>query len=115
MIKFALAAALVLFAGCVVNDTIGSDGIGLAPEVGNVFDCDLIIELGRAPATPADQIQHVHDISHPCIGDDSALDGYEQAWVDEICTPAIQAFGAPGGGCYGACTKQKSNFCLVGD
>lgn len=103
----------MLLAGCVTNDTLGPEGIDLVPEVGNVYDCDLITELGREPYTPRDQIEQVHDVSHPCIGADPALADYKQAWQDGVCTPMVLAFGPPGGGCYGSCTMRKTTFCLV--
>jgi hypothetical protein len=105
---------LVLMGCGVVDGPAGGDDDGLLPEIGTVYDCDLITEIGVAPYTPVDQIQHIHQISHPCFGSDTELNVYVQAWMDNTCTPMVNAAGPPGGGCYGDCHPDNYNYCSVG-
>jgi len=111
-----LVLVLALLSGCLdtaVDNTIGQNGLGLAPDVGFVYDCDLITQIGGVQGAPP--IDELHAVSHPCLHDGDQgkldLDAYEQVWIDDVCTPALVAAGHSGG-CYGDC-KETHSWCWL--
>lgn len=104
----------LLCTGCVdqvVDNTVGGSGIGIAPDLGYVYNCDLIVQIGDVPG-----VNETHDLSTPCLDDGPAgqveIDDYVQNWIDGDCTAAIKASGAPDGNCLGRCHESNS-LCWV--
>lgn len=107
------ALLLVLMCGCLdtaVDDTVGYDGIGLVPDVGFVYECDLITQIGLPVAT-----MELHAVSRHCWQDGDAgtpaMDDFEQTWIDGVCTPTVLASHVSGG-CFGTC-EETHNFCWL--
>jgi hypothetical protein len=110
MLKTIASICLALVA-CADVDDVTSDLPIVPVDFGQVWDCDMTVQLGHPTA-----VSEIHDLSHPCLIDGDDANRYQQAWVDDVCnptldrTPDLAKIG--GGGCYGGCQLKDDGLDL---